>query len=80
MVKELSLQPVTFNPLPDMPIFDSSISTPKKNMMSKKYGQMKIQISDRVEDTVGKGEIAHYKQFLFFLQCFQKLSVLDASK
>ena len=28
---------------------------------------------------MGKGEIAHYEQFLLFPQCFQKLSV-DASK
>ena len=26
----------------------------------------------RVEKTVGKGEIAHYEQFLLFPQCFQK--------
>ena len=26
----------------------------------------------RVENTVGKGEIAHYEQFLLFPQCFQK--------
>ena len=25
-----------------------------------------------VENNVGKGEIAHYEQFLIFLQCFQK--------
>ena len=24
------------------------------------------------ENTVGKGEIAHYEQFLLFPQCFQK--------
>ena len=24
------------------------------------------------EDTVGKGEIAHYEQFLLFPQCFHK--------
>ena len=28
--------------------------------------------SKRVENTVRKGEIAHYKQFLLFPQCFQK--------
>ena len=28
--------------------------------------------SKRVEDIVGKGEIACYKQFLLFPQCFQK--------
>ena len=26
----------------------------------------------QVENTVGKGEIARYKQILLFLQCFQK--------
>ena len=31
----------------------------------------------RVENTVGKGEIAHYKQFLLFLQCFQKTCTSD---
>ena len=29
-------------------------------------------ISKRVENTVGKGEIARYEQFLLFPQCFQK--------
>ena len=29
--------------------------------------------SKRVENTVGKGEIARYEQFLLFPQCFQKL-------
>ena len=31
----------------------------------------------RVENTVEKGEIAHYEQFLFFPQCFQKTSAAD---
>ena len=39
-----------------------------------------VQSSDLVENIVGKGEIAHYEQFLLFPQCFQKLSVADASK
>ena len=30
--------------------------------------------SDRVENTVGKGENAGYQHFLLFLQCFQKAS------
>ena len=29
-------------------------------------------LSKRSENTVGKGEIAHYEQFLLFPQCFQK--------
>ena len=41
---------------------------------------MGIQLSDRVETIVGKGEIARYKQFLLFPQCFRKQSVVDASK
>ena len=40
---------------------------------------MGIQLSYRVEN-VGKREIAHYMQFLLFRQCFQKPSVVDASK
>ena len=30
-----------------------------------------------VENTVGKGEIAHYEQFLLFPQFFQKTSTVD---
>ena len=30
-----------------------------------------------VENTVGKGEIARYEQFLLFLQCFQKICIAD---
>ena len=33
--------------------------------------------SERVENTVGKGEIAHYEQFLVFPQCFQKTCLAD---
>ena len=40
---------------------------------------MGMQLSDIVENIVGKGEIARYKQFLLFPQCFQKLSG-DVSK
>ena len=31
----------------------------------------------RVENNVGKGEIACYKQFLLFPQCFQKTCTAD---
>ena len=41
---------------------------------------MGIQLSVRVEKIVGNGEIARNEQFLLFPQCFQKLSVVDASK
>ena len=41
---------------------------------------MGVQLSDLVENIVGKEEIARYEQFLLFPHCFQKLSVVDASK
>ena len=34
----------------------------------------------RVENTVGKGEIARYEQFLLFPQCFQKTCFADTYK
>ena len=37
-------------------------------------------LSKRVENTVGKGEIARYEQFLLFPQCFQKTCFPGASK
>ena len=33
--------------------------------------------SKLVENTVGKGEIARYEQFLLFPQCFQRISTAD---
>ena len=41
---------------------------------------MGIQLFDLVENIVGKEEIARYEQFLLFPQCFQNMSVVDASK
>ena len=37
-------------------------------------------LSKWVENTVGKGEIARYEQFLLFSQCFQKACFPGASK
>ena len=37
-------------------------------------------LSNRVENTVGKGENARYEQFLLFPQCFQKVCFPGASK
>ena len=36
--------------------------------------------SKRRENTVGKGEIARYEQFLLFPQCFQKTFTADTLK
>ena len=41
---------------------------------------MIISVCDRVENIVGKGEIARYEQFLLFPQCFQKACFPGASK
>ena len=39
-----------------------------------KYGR---KLSERVENTGGKWEIARYEQFLLFPQCFQKTCTAD---
>ena len=45
-----------------------------------KFDKNGRKISKRVENTVGKGEIARYEQFLLFPQCFQKACFPGASK
>ena len=37
-----------------------------------KFDENGKKFSNWVENTVGKGETAHYEQFLLFSQCFQK--------
>ena len=69
----------SFNPLPDTPILGSSNSAANENMMSKIWTN-EVQLSGSVENIVGKEEIARYEQFLLFPQCFQKLSLVEASK
>ena len=54
-----------------MPILGSSNSVANKNVMSKIWTNG-VQLSDYVENIVGKEESARYEQFLFFPQCFQK--------
>ena len=56
-----------------MPILCSFNSAANENMMSKMWTNG-VQLSDGVENIVGKGEIACYEQFLRFPQCFQKQS------
>ena len=41
---------------------------------------MAEKLSKQVENTVGKGEIARYEQFLLFSQCFQKTCFQGVSK
>ena len=59
------------NPLPDNKIVDrSKLKQPADDNF--KFDENSRKFSKPVENTVGKGEIAHYKQFLLFLQYFQK--------
>ena len=61
----------SFNPLPDDKILDRSIL--KRSADDNfKFDENSRKFSKRVENTVAKGEIARYEQFLLFLQCFQK--------
>ena len=45
-----------------------------------KFDENGSKLSKQVENMVGKGEIAGYKQFLLFAQCFQKACFPGASK
>ena len=42
-----------------------------------KFDENGTKFSKWIENTVGKGEIAHYEQFLLFSQCFQKACTAD---
>ena len=42
-----------------------------------KFEEIGRKLSKWLENTVGKGEIARYKQFLLFPQCFQKTCTAD---
>ena len=62
-----------FNPLPDNKVLDwSKLKQSADNNFEFDVNSRKF--SKLVKNTVGKGEIAHYKQFLLFPQCFQELS------
>ena len=63
---------IDFNPFPNNKILDSSKLKEFADNNSK-FDENGGMLSKRVENTVGKGEIAHYEQFLLFLQCFQDL-------
>ena len=45
-----------------------------------KFDENGRKLSKQVENTVRKGEIAHYEQCLLFPQCFQKACFPGASK
>ena len=70
---------MTLNPLPDNKILDRS-KLKKFADDNFKFDENSRKFSKRVENTVGKREIAHYEQFLLFPQCFQKACFLGVSK
>ena len=61
----------SLNPFPKRQILDSS--KPKEFADDNfNFDENERKFSKWVENTVGKGEIARYEQFLIFPQCFQK--------
>ena len=42
-----------------------------------KFDESGRELSKLVENNVGKGEIAHYEQFILFQQCFQRTCTVD---
>ena len=67
------------NPIPDDKILDWSKLKEFADDNFKFDGNSR-KFSKRVENNVGKGEIARYEQFLLFPQCFQKARFPGASK
>ena len=70
---------LTLDPLPNDKFFDM---TKLKAFADDKLklAKMKIFLSDRAENTVGKGENAGYQHFLLFPQCFPKSYSLGSLK
>ena len=56
---------IFFNPLPDNKILDRS-SLKQSADDNVKFDENSRKFSKRIENAVGKGEIAHYGQFLLF--------------
>ena len=63
----------SFNPLPDNRIETVADNNFEFDVNSRKFSKL-------VENTVGKGEIARYEQFLLLPLCFQKACFPEASK
>ena len=65
-----------FQPFPKRHILDSSkLKEFEDNNL--KFDENSREFSKWVENTVEKGEIARYEQFLLFPQCFQKTCTAD---
>ena len=61
----------TLNPFPNNKILNSSKLKESADDIFK-FDENGTKFSEWLENTVGKGEIARYGQFLLFPQCFQK--------
>ena len=63
-------------PFPKRQILDSS---KRKDFayVNFKLGENSRKFFKRIENTMGKGEIVRYEQFLLFPQCFQKICTAD---
>ena len=70
---------ISFNALQDNKILDRSKLKQSTDDNFKFDGNSR-KFFKRVENTVGKGEIARHEQFLLFPQCFQKACFPGASK
>ena len=69
----------SLTPLPDDGILDRS-KMKRSADDNFEFDENSRKFSKQVENTVGKGEIARYEQFLLFPHCFQKACFLGASK
>ena len=70
---------LSLNPLPDDKILDSS-KLKEFADDNFKFNKNERKLSKQVENTVGKGEIARYEQFLLFPQCFRMACFPGTSK
>ena len=66
-----------FNPLPNDKFYLDSSKLKEFADDNFEFDQNGGKLSKQVENTVGKGEIARYEQFLLFPQCFQKACTAD---
>ena len=80
-MQDALFQPIYFLWIKDYPFPKQQILDPSKLKDfaddNSKFDENGKKLSILVENTVGKGEIAHYEQFLLFPQCFQKTCTAD---
>ena len=77
--KELNYCICPFLPFPKRQILDSS-KLKEFADDNFKFNENGRKFAIRVENTVGKGQIARYEQFLLFPHCFQKTNPTDTKK